>query len=88
MKLQVSSISSFIVLRESRFSAGMLLVQLRVSIEATDTSTSIGIAILETHIPEEESEEGIGLDILDAQFFDDESMVIVYRLPAGESKST
>lgn len=65
----------------------VLLVQLRFSIEASGLPLEIGVALLECHLPEEVQEESQpDIEILEADFFDDESVVIVYRLQTRESK--
>lgn len=65
----------------------VLLVQLRFSIEASGLPLEIGVALLECHLPEEGQEESQpDIEILEADFFDEESVVIVYRLQTRESK--
>ena len=47
--------------------------------------SEIGIALLECYLPEEESEAArSNIALLDADFFDDECVVIVYRLQERE----
>ena len=68
----------------------MLLTQLRFGIEASELPSEIGIALLEYYLPEEylgEGEEESQVDLLDADFFDDECVVIIYRLRKRESQS-
>lgn len=63
----------------------LLLVQLRFSIEASGLPLEIGVALLECHLPEEGQEESQpDIEILEADFFDEESVVIVYRLQTRE----
>lgn len=59
--------------------AGILVGRIKV---AGELRAEIGVAVLECEIPEEEEGE---IKILNAEFFDDESVVIVYEL-GGESK--
>ena len=59
--------------------------QLRFSLEAVDVPPEIGVAVLECCLPEEEAGEG-DIKPLNAEFFDDESVVIVYRLREGDSE--
>ena len=53
----------------------MLLVQLRIPVEAIDLPSEVGVAILECYHAEEES----NIDMLNVDFFDDDYVVIVYR---------
>ena len=48
-----------------------------------DVPPEIGVAVLECCLPEEEAGEG-DIKPLNAEFFDDESVVIVYRLREGD----
>lgn len=64
----------------------VLLCQLRFGVEASEFPSSIGGVLLQCYLPEEGDEES-NLDLLDADFFDDECVVIIYRLRGGESKS-
>ncbi len=59
----------------------MVLVQLRIPVEAIDLPSEVGVAILECCHAEEES----NIDILNVDFFDDDYVVIVYRHREGES---
>lgn len=63
--------------------SGILLIRLGLSLEAIDLPPRIGVAILKCVLPEEG--EGCTVGLLDADFFDDESVIIVYRLREGES---
>ena len=70
----------------------MLLTQLRFGIEASELPSEIGVALLEYYLPEEylagEGQEGqLDLELLDVDFFDDECVVIIYRLRQRESQS-
>ena len=71
----------------------MLLTQLRFGIEASELPSEIGVGLLEYHLPEEylggegQEESQVDLELLDAEFFDDECVVIVYRLRKKESQS-
>lgn len=56
------------------------MVQLRVRVEAVDLPPEVGVAILECCHVEEESH----MELLNAEFFDGESVVIAY-LHQGES---
>ncbi|KAF8973944.1 anaphase-promoting complex, cyclosome, subunit 4-domain-containing protein [Flammula alnicola] len=62
----------------------MLLTQLRFGVEAAELPSEIGITLLECYLPEEDEEQS-NFDLLDADFFDDECVVIVYRLVQGET---
>ena len=70
----------------------MLLTQLRFGIEASELPSEIGIALLEYYLPEEylagegQEESQVDLELLDADFFDDECVVIIYRLRKRESQ--
>lgn len=70
----------------------MLLTQLRFGIEASELPSEIGIALLEYYLPEEylagegREESQVDLELLDADFFDDECVVIIYRLRKRESQ--
>lgn len=64
----------------------VVLVQLRCDVEAAGVASDIGIALLECYLPEEE-EDRSNIELLDADFFDDECVVIVYRLHSRESQS-
>lgn len=70
----------------------MLLTQLRFGIEASELPSEIGIALLEYYLPEEylagegQEESQVDLELLDADFFDDECVVIIYRLRKKESQ--
>ena len=71
----------------------MLLTQLRFGIEASELPSEIGIALLEYYLPEEylagegQEESQVDLELVDADFFDDECVVIIYRLRKRESQS-
>ena len=71
----------------------MLLTQLRFGIEASELSSEICIALLEYYLPEEyiagegQEESQVDLELLDADFFDDEYVIIIYRLRKRESQS-
>jgi hypothetical protein len=70
----------------------VLLTQLRFGIEASELPSEIGIALLEYYLPEEylagegQEESQVDLELLDADFFDDECVVIIYRLRKRESQ--
>ncbi|KDR85006.1 hypothetical protein GALMADRAFT_233556 [Galerina marginata CBS 339.88] len=64
----------------------ILLTQHRFGVEAPEPPSEIGIALLECYLPEE-GQERSNFDLLDADFFDDECVVIVYRLRQGEEQS-
>ncbi|KAF8203639.1 anaphase-promoting complex, cyclosome, subunit 4-domain-containing protein [Pholiota molesta] len=64
----------------------LVLVQLRCDVEAAGVPSDIGIALLECYLPEEE-EERSNIELLDADFFDDECVVIVYRLHSREKQA-
>jgi hypothetical protein len=70
----------------------VLLTQLRFGIEASELPSEIGIALLEYYLPEEylagegQEESQVDLELLDADFFDDECVVIIYRLRKKESQ--
>jgi hypothetical protein len=64
----------------------VLLTQLRFGIEASELPSEIGVALLEYYLPEgylgeedEEEESQVDLELLDADFFDDEYLVVIYR---------
>ncbi|KAJ3508934.1 hypothetical protein NLJ89_g5481 [Agrocybe chaxingu] len=63
----------------------MLLTQLRFSVEESGLPSQIGVALLECYLPEEGQEDS-SLDLLDADFFDDECVVIVYRPRRGQKQ--
>ncbi|KAF9481412.1 hypothetical protein BDN70DRAFT_876389 [Pholiota conissans] len=65
----------------------MILVQFRCDIEAAEAQSEIGIALLECYLPEEEEEDRSNIELLDADFFDDECVVIVYRLDTREKQA-
>ncbi|PPQ80812.1 hypothetical protein CVT25_001937 [Psilocybe cyanescens] len=67
-------------------SNALLLVKLRFGVEASELPSEIGIAVLECYLPEE-GEEQSNFDLLDADFFDDECVVIIYRLREGEKQA-
>jgi len=60
----------------------MLLVQLRIPVEAIDLPSEVGVAILECYHAEEDESN---IDMLNVDFFDDDYVVIVYRHGEGES---
>ncbi|KAF7320323.1 DEAD-domain-containing protein [Mycena kentingensis (nom. inval.)] len=50
----------------------------------TSHRASVGVVLLDGTLPAEEGEAGVAhFDVADAQFFDDLSLVIVYRCPEG-----
>ncbi|KAJ7706158.1 anaphase-promoting complex, cyclosome, subunit 4-domain-containing protein [Mycena rosella] len=63
----------------------------RVRFGGTTTSQlplSVGIALLEGLLPAEQEGAGpVHLEVLDAEFFDDSSVVIVYRIPGQPGKA-
>lgn len=66
----------------------MLIAKLRFRVGMPEAPSEIGIALLECYLPEEEDEAArSNLALLDADFFDDECVVIVYRLQERESES-
>ncbi|KAH9486913.1 hypothetical protein JR316_0000979 [Psilocybe cubensis] len=65
-------------------SNALLLVELRFEVEAPELPSEIGVALLECYLTEE-GEEQSNFDLLDADFFDDECVVIIYRLREGET---
>ena len=58
----------------------------RASCDATSSSTQqdVGCVVLECAVNEDEHGEPEPVDILDAQFFDDELLVIIYRHAPAE----
>ncbi|KAF8807426.1 hypothetical protein BYT27DRAFT_7099450 [Phlegmacium glaucopus] len=70
----------------------LLLTQLRFGIEASELPSEIGIVLLEYYLPEEylagegQEESQLDLELLDADFFDDECVVIIYRLRKREKQ--
>lgn len=64
----------------------ILFAQLRFALEANELPAGIGVAVLECHLAEEDEEDG-HIELLEADFFDDECVVIVYRLRGKESGS-
>ena len=56
------------------------LVRVRYEQEASNKSAHIAVAMLECYLGGESQEHQDSFDLLEADFFDDESMVIVYRL--------
>lgn len=46
------------------------------------SATHVGVVLLECCLPLEAEESVVDLDLLEAEFFDDECVVIVYRLPS------
>lgn len=55
-----------------------MVARVRVSLEAVDLPPEIGVAVLECCLPEDETE----ISVLNADFFDDERVVIIYRVDA------
>ncbi|RDB29551.1 Anaphase-promoting complex subunit 4 [Hypsizygus marmoreus] len=60
--------------------AQICVVRLRFRNEASESPLEVGIALLEPFLPVEGEESPGDLDLLEADFFDDECVVIVYRL--------
>ncbi|KAK7064216.1 DEAD-domain-containing protein [Favolaschia claudopus] len=59
----------------------LCLTRVRFGGSSSQSPPSIGIALLDGKLPAEQEEAGpLHLEILDAQFFDDLSIVIVYRI--------
>ena len=63
----------------------VLLTQLHFGAEVSELPSEIGIALLECYLLEE-GEERSDFDLLEADFFDDECVVILYRLRQRESQ--
>jgi len=63
----------------------VLLTQLHFGVEVSELPSEIGIALLECYLLEE-GEERSDFDLLEADFFDDEYVVILYRLRQRESQ--
>jgi hypothetical protein len=75
-----------VLLREAD-SAAVTLCQSRYDHASSDSQQGTGCAVLECVDSTEDSTETTPIDILDAQFFDDELLVIVYRaLSDGEGE--
>ncbi|KAF4623938.1 hypothetical protein D9613_001828 [Agrocybe pediades] len=62
----------------------MCLIRTRAGVEAGGLLAEVGVAFLDCYFPEEGQTD---CDILDADFFDDESVVIVYRLRQDDKKT-
>jgi len=63
----------------------VVLTQLHFGVEVSELPSEIGIALLECYLLEE-GEERSDFDLLEADFFDDECVVILYRLRQRESQ--
>lgn len=63
------------------------LVRLRITNEVSELPIQAHVALLECCLPGEEEEILVHLDLLEVEFFDDECVVIVYRLRDQDSKS-
>ncbi|KAF8641031.1 hypothetical protein AX17_000676 [Amanita inopinata Kibby_2008] len=58
--------------------AALILIRLRFNNEAAEIPCEVGFLAVECHLPEEDGQAEI--DLLEAEFFDDELVVIIYRL--------
>lgn len=64
----------------------VLLLRLQFGIQSHEAS-QIDVALLECNLPEEDEEvQRLDLELLDFDFFDDESVIVGYRIADGESK--
>lgn len=64
----------------------LLLTQLHFGVEVSELPSEIGMVLLECYLLEE-GEERSDFDLLEADFFDDECVVILYRLRQREKQT-
>ena len=62
------------------------MAQLRFSNEAPETPLEVNVALLEPVPPTEEEGSFDDVDLLEADFLDDENIVMVFRLRSNPSK--
>lgn len=64
----------------------MCIARLRFNIEASESPLEVAVSLLERGLPVGEEESLVDLDLLEADFFDDECVVIACRLRDQPSK--
>jgi len=62
------------------------IAQLRFSNEAPETPLEVNVALLEPLLPTEGEGSVVDVDLLEVNFFDDESVITVFRLRSNPSK--
>ncbi|PPQ64261.1 hypothetical protein CVT24_008399, partial [Panaeolus cyanescens] len=65
----------------------VILTQLRAEVGEGEVASEIGVGLLQCYLPEEDGQGTMDLELVDGEFFDDEWLIIVYRVREGEKKT-